>query len=107
MAREDLEARVTKLENNLSRDEDELVKFESIESRLILRTSELETRVTSLERWNKILTGMVTGIMSGLVVASIAYWIQGDASPWGLMAMLGFFVAVVLTNLYFRWVAPE
>lgn len=100
MAGEDLEARVAKLENDLQ-------LYEGTESRLVLRTSELDRRIFRLEQRNRFLTAVVTGILSALVAASIAYWIQGDTSPWGVMAILAFLVAVVLTALYFRWIAPE
>lgn len=100
MAGEDLEARVAKLENDLQ-------LYEGTESRLVLRTSELDRRIFRLEQRNRFLTEVVTGILSALVAASIAYWIQGDTSPWGVMAILAFLVAVVLTALYFRWIAPE
>src|SRR5262245_29372625 len=111
MAGEGLEERVAKLENDLPLYEGELLRFtssiEGAESRLVLRTSELERRIFRLERRNRFLTEAVTGILSALVAGSIAYWIQGATSPWGVIAMLGFFVAVVLTALYFRWIAPE
>ena len=100
MAGEDLEARVAKLENDLQ-------LYEGTESRLVLRTSELDRRIFRLEQRNRFLTAVVTGILSALVAASIAYWIQGDTSPWGVMAILAFLVAVVVTALYFRWIAPE
>lgn len=90
MAGEDLETRVA-----------------NAESRLVLRTSELERRIIRLERRGRVLAEVVTGTLAALVVASFAYWIQGETSPWGVIAMLGFFVAVVLTELYFRWLAPE
>ena len=111
MAGEDLEARVARLENDLPLYEGELLKFtssiEGAESRLVLRTSELERRIFRLEQRNRFLTEVVAGTLSALVAASIAYWIQGDTSPWGVIAMLGFFVAVVLTAFYFRWIAPD
>jgi|SRR5262245_11944884 len=111
MAGEDLEARVARLENDLPLYEGELLKFtssiEGAESRLVLRTSELERRILRLEQWNRFLTAVIAGTLSALVAASIAYLFQGDTSPWGVIAVLGFFVAVVLTALYFRWVAPE
>ena len=83
MAGEDLEARVAKLENDLQ-------LYEGTESRLVLRTSELDRRIFRLEQRNRFLTAVVTGILSALVAASIAYWIQGDTSPWGVMAILAF-----------------
>jgi hypothetical protein len=111
MAGEDLEARVAKLENDLPLYEGELLRFtssiEGTESRLVLRTSELGRRILRLERRNRFLTEVVTGILAALVAASIAYWLHGDTSPWGVMAILGFFVAVVLTALYFRWVESD
>jgi uncharacterized coiled-coil protein SlyX len=111
MPGEDLEARVAKLETDLPWYQGELLNFtssiEGAEARLILRTSELERRITRLERSNRFVAEVVTGILAALVAASVAYWIQGDTSPWGVMAILGFFVAVVLTHLYFRWIAPE
>jgi hypothetical protein len=111
LASEDLEARVAKLEKDLPWYEGELLRFtssiEGAESRLILRTSELERRITRVERWGRFLAELVTGTLAALVAASVAYLIQGDTSPWGVIAMLGFFVAVVLTELYFRWLAPE
>lgn len=94
MAGEDLEARVARLENDLPLYEGELLKFtssiEGAESRLVLRTSELDRRIFRLEQRNRFLTAVVTGILSALVAASIAYWIQGDTSPWGVMAILAF-----------------
>jgi len=83
VAGEDLEARVAKLENDLQ-------LYEGTESRLVLRTSELDRRIFRLEQRNRFLTAVVTGILSALVAASIAYWIQGDTSPWGVMAILAF-----------------
>jgi hypothetical protein len=109
MASEDLEARVALLEKDLPWYEGELLRFtssiEGAESRLILRASELERRITRLERRNRFLAEVVAGTLAALVAASVAYWIQGDTSPWGVMAMLGFFVAFVLTAFYFRWVS--
>jgi len=111
MANEDLEARLAKLERDLPWYERELLNFtssiERTESRLILRTTELERRMSRLERRNRLLVEVVTGILSALIVASVAYLIQGETSPWGVLAVLGFFVAFVLTALYFRWGAPE
>jgi hypothetical protein len=111
MANENLETRLAKLEQDLPGYGRELLNFtssiESTESRLILRTTELERRISRLERWNRLLVELVTGILSALIVASVAYSIQGETSPWGVLAVLGFFAAFVLTTLYFRWVAPE
>jgi hypothetical protein len=111
MANEDLAARLAKLERDLPGYERELLNFtrsiESTESRLILRTTELERRISRLERWHRRLVELVTGILSALIVASVAYLIQGETSPWGVLAMLGFFAAFVLTALYFRWGAPD
>jgi hypothetical protein len=111
MANEDLEARLAKLERDLPWYERELLNFtssiEGTESRLILRTTELERRMSRLERWNRLLVELVTGILSALIVASVAYLIQGETSPWGVLAVLGFFAAFVLTTLYFRWGTPE
>ena len=111
MAYENVDARLAKLEQDLPGYERELLNFrtsiESTESRLILRTTELERRISQLERRNRLLVELVTGILSALIVASVAYLIQGETSPWGVLAVLGFFAAFVLTGLYFRWVAPE
>ena len=111
MANENVDARLAKLEQDLPGYERELLNFttsiESTESRLILRTTELERRISQLERWNRLLVELVTGILSALIVASVAYLIQGETSPWGVLAVLGFFAAFVLTGLYFRWIAPE
>ena len=102
---------MAKLEKDLPWYEGELLRFtssiEGAESRLILRTSELERRITRVERWGRFLAELVTGTLAALVAASVAYWIQGATSPWGVMAVLGFFVAVVLTEFYFRWGVPE
>jgi hypothetical protein len=111
MSNEDLEARLVKLEQNLPRYERELLNFtssiEGAESRLILRTTELEGRIYRLEGWNRLLVELVSGILSALVLASVAYLIQGQTSPWGVLAVLGFFVGFVLTAFYFRWVATD
>jgi hypothetical protein len=111
MSNEDLEARLVKLEQNLPRYERELLNFtssiEGAESRLILRTTELEGRIYRLEGWNRLLVELVSGILSALVLASVAYLIQGQTSPWGVLAVLGFFVGFVLTVFYFRWVATD
>jgi hypothetical protein len=82
MANEDLEARLVKLEQHLPWYERELLNFtssiEGAESRLILRTTELERRIYRLERWNRLLLELITGILSALIVASLAYLIQGE-----------------------------
>jgi hypothetical protein len=111
MANEDLEARVAKLEQDPQWYEAQLLQFtssiEGAESRLLLRTSELERRIYRLEGWNRLLVELVTGILSAVVLASVAYLIQGQTSPWGVLAVLGFSVGFVLTALYFRWVATD
>ena len=111
MTSEDLEARVAKLEKDLQWYEGQLFQFtssiEGAESRLLLRTTELERRISRLERWKRFLAELVIGTLSALIVASVAYLIQGETSPWGVLATLGFFVAFVLTALCFRWVATD
>jgi hypothetical protein len=64
--------RVANLERDLQWYERRLLEFtssiEGAESWLVLRTSELERRISRLEGWNRFLTKLVIATLSALIV---------------------------------------